>query len=36
MIDVTDGNSVYYYHFDGLGSVAALSDKNAQNIEKLE
>jgi len=23
MIDVTAGNAVYYYHFDGLGSVAA-------------
>jgi hypothetical protein len=26
MIDVTDSNAVYYYHFDGLGSVAALSN----------
>lgn len=26
MIDVVDSNSVYYYHFDGLGSVAALSN----------
>ena len=25
-IDVTDSNAVYYYHFDGLGSVAALSN----------
>ncbi|UCE98682.1 MAG: RHS repeat-associated core domain-containing protein [Planctomycetota bacterium] len=28
MIDVADGNSIYYYHFDGLGSVVALSDVN--------
>jgi RHS repeat-associated protein len=25
MINVTDNNAVYYYHYDGLGSVAALS-----------
>jgi len=36
MIDVEDNNSVYYYHFDGLGRVVALSDSSAQNIEKLE
>lgn len=24
MIDVADSNTVYYYHFDGLGSVVAL------------
>jgi len=35
LIDATDGNAVYhqdgqghYYHFDGLGSVVALSDVN--------
>ncbi|MHC4121449.1 MAG: hypothetical protein ACYSWO_28585, partial [Planctomycetota bacterium] len=28
MIDVADSNAVYYYHFDGLGSVVALSDVN--------
>jgi YD repeat-containing protein len=27
MIDVADNNAVYYYHFDGLGSVIALSEK---------
>jgi RHS repeat-associated protein len=34
MIDVTDSNAVYYYHFDGLGSVAALSDANADIVER--
>jgi len=34
MIDVTDGNSVYYYHFDGLGSVVALSDVNNIIVER--
>jgi RHS repeat-associated protein len=33
MIDVTDSNAVYYYHFDGLGSVAALSDASANIVE---
>ena len=33
MIDVTDSNAVYYYHFDGLGSVAALSDVNSDIVE---
>jgi len=33
MIDVTDSNAVYYYHFDGLGSVAALSDANGVLVE---
>ena len=26
MIEVADANAVYYYHFDALGSVVALSD----------
>jgi len=26
MIDVSDANAAYYYHFDGLGSVIALTD----------
>jgi hypothetical protein len=26
MVDVADGNAIYYYHYDGLGSVAAISD----------
>jgi len=36
MIDVADNNAVYYYHFDGLGSVAALSDDGGQMTEKYE
>jgi len=34
MIDVIDSNAVYYYHFDGLGSVIALSDSNGVIVEK--
>jgi len=34
MIDVDGGNTVYYYHFDGLGSVAALSDVNNVIVER--
>ena len=34
MIDVADSNAVYYYHFDGLGSVVALSDSNGDFILK--
>jgi len=26
MIDVADNNAIYYYHFDRLGSVVALSN----------
>jgi len=33
MIDVDGGDIVYYYHFDGLGSVAALSDVNNVIVE---
>ena len=33
MIDVTDSNAVYYYHFDGLGSVAALSNNSGDTVE---
>jgi len=33
IIDVVDSNAVYYYHFDGLGSVAALSDLNNVIVE---
>ncbi len=36
MIDVTGGNAVYYYHFDGLGSVAALSNNNGEIVERYE
>jgi len=33
MIDVSTGNK-YYYHFDGLGSVIALSDSSGNVIER--
>jgi len=28
------GETMFYYHFDGLGSVVALSDENADVVEK--
>ena len=34
LIDVADNNAVYYYHFDGLGSVVALSDVNNVLMER--
>jgi len=34
MIDVADSNTVYYYHFDGLGSVIALSNVNGEIVER--
>ncbi|RLC79144.1 MAG: hypothetical protein DRJ03_24020 [Chloroflexi bacterium] len=34
MIDVADSNAVYYYHYDGLGSVAAISNANGNLVEK--
>ena len=33
MIDVVDSNKKYYYHFDGLGSVVAISDDGGQMTE---
>ena len=36
MIDVADSNAVYYYHFDGLGSVVALSDSNGNSVQSYE
>ena len=33
IIDVGDSNAVYHYHFDGLGSVVALSDVNNVIVE---
>jgi len=36
MIDVVDSNSVYYYHYDGLGSVVALSDSNGDTVQTYE
>jgi len=34
MTDVADSNKKYYYHFDGLGSVIALSDSSANVVER--
>jgi len=34
MIDVVANNAVYYYHYDGLGSVMALSDSAGDSISK--
>jgi len=34
MIDCEAGNAVYYYHFDGVGSVIALSDVNSVIVER--
>ncbi len=34
LIDVANGNAAYYYHFDGLGSVVALSDVNKVLVER--
>jgi RHS repeat-associated protein len=36
MIEVTDSNAVYYYHFDGLGSVVALSDSDGDSVQSYE
>ena len=33
MIDVVGGGAIYYYHFDGLGSVTALSNVNRDIAE---
>jgi len=36
MIDLADSNAVYYYHFDGLGSVVALTDVNGTCVQTYE
>ena len=36
MLDVADSNAVYYYHFDGLGSVVALSDSAGDTVQTYE
>jgi len=33
MIDLADSSAVYYYHFDGLGSVVALTDANGTTVQ---
>jgi len=34
MIDVFDNNKKFYYRYDGLGSVVALSDVNSEIVER--
>jgi RHS repeat-associated protein len=36
MLDVADNNKAYYYHFDGLGSVVALSNSNGDSCQSYE
>jgi len=36
MVDVAGGNVVYYYHYDGLGSVAALSNTSGDIVERYQ
>jgi len=35
-IDVADSNAVYYYHYDALGSVVALSDSDGDSVQTYE
>jgi hypothetical protein len=30
---VAESNAAYYYHFDGLGSVVALSDSSGDTVQ---
>jgi RHS repeat-associated protein len=36
MIDVDDNDAEYYYHYDGLGSVVALSDSAGDTVQTYE
>jgi len=36
MIEVTDSNATYYYHYDALGSVVALSDADGDTVQTYE
>ena len=36
MIEVADSNAAYYYHFDGQGSVVALSNSSGTTIQTYE
>jgi RHS repeat-associated protein len=36
MIEVAESNAAYYYHFDGLGSVVALSDSSGDTVQTYE
>ena len=36
MIEVADSNAVYYYHYDALGSVVALSDSSGDTVQTYQ
>ncbi len=36
MIEVADSNATYYYHYDALGSVIALSDSSGDTVQTYE
>ena len=36
MIDVADSSAVYYYHYNALGSVVALSDSTGDTVQTYE
>jgi len=36
MIDVSNGNETYYYHYDGSGNVVALSDSAGDTVQTYE
>jgi RHS repeat-associated protein len=36
MIEVADANAVYYYHFDALGSVVALSNASGNTVQTYQ
>ena len=36
MIEVADSNAAYYYHYDALGSVIALSDSSGDTVQTYE
>jgi RHS repeat-associated protein len=36
MIEVAESNAVYYYHYDGLGSVVALSDSSGDTVQTYQ
>ena len=36
MIEVADSNATYYYHYDALGSVVALSDSAGDTVQTYE
>ena len=36
MLEVANGNAAYYYHYDALGSVIALSDSSGDTVQTYE